>query len=72
MKKWRNVFVALAIILSNTMCFVVAYTYRGILCDIEHGGFSGPASMAFLYAVPFVVGIIVCSLLAIRCGKHQR
>ena len=62
-------FTALAIVLSDIMCFVVAYNYRDMLCGIEHAGYSAPASTAFLYAIPFVVGIIVCAVLAIRFRK---
>ena len=69
MKKLSYLFVALAILLSDIMCFVVAYNYRGLLCGIEHAGFSAPASIAFLAALPFAVGIIVCVILAIRLYK---
>ena len=69
MKKLSIVFGGLAIILSCVTCAVVAYSYRGILCDIEHAGFSAPASIAFLYAIPFMVCIIVCAGLAIRFYK---
>ena len=69
MKKLSNLFIVLAIVLSNIMCTVVAYNYRDMLCGIEHAGFSAPASVAFLYAIPFVIGIIVCSALAVRFRK---
>ena len=69
MKKWSVLFTVLAILLSDIMCFVVAYNYRSMLCGIEHAGFSAPASIAFLYAIPFVIGIIVCTALAIRFCK---
>lgn len=69
MKKLSYLFTALAIVLSDIMCFVVAYNYRDMLCGIEHAGYSAPASTAFLYAIPFVVGIIVCTVLAIRFRK---
>ncbi len=69
MKKLSYLFTALAIVLSDIMCFVVAYNYRDMLCGIEHAGYSAPASIAFLYAIPFVVGIIVCAVLAIRFRK---
>lgn len=69
MKKLSYLFTALAIVLSDIMCFVVAYNYRDMLCGIEHAGYSAPASTAFLYAIPFVVGIIVCAILAIRFRK---
>ena len=66
MKKWSYLFAAFAVVLSDMMCFVVGYNYRDMLCGIEHAGFSAPASIAFLSAVPFVVGMIVCVVLAIR------
>ena len=69
MKKLSYLFIAIAILLSDIMCFVVAYNYRDMLCGIEHAGYSAPASTAFLYAIPFVVGIIVCAVLAIRFRK---
>ena len=64
MKKMSYLFIALAVLLSDIMCFVVAYNYRAMLCGIEHAGYSAPASTAFLYAVPFVIGIVVCAILA--------
>ena len=71
MKKWSHLFTALAIVLSDMMCFVVAYHYRDMLCGMEHAGYSTPASTAFLYAIPFAVGIIACAVLAIRFRKKQ-
>jgi len=71
MKKLSYLFTALAIILSDIMCFVVAYYYRDILCGIEHAGYSAPASTAFLYAIPFALGIIVCAVFAIRFYKKK-
>ena len=71
MKKLSYLFTANAIVLSDIMCFVVAYTYRDILCSIEHAGYSAPASTALFYAIPFMVGIIVCAGLAIRFRKKQ-
>ena len=69
MKKLNRLFTVLAIVISDIMCFVVAYTYRDMLCGIEHAGYSAPASTAFLYAIPFVVGIVVCAISAIRFRK---
>ena len=70
MKKLSYLFAVLAIVLSDIMCFVVAYNYRDMLCAIEHAGFSAPASIAFLCAIPFAAGIVVCAILAIRfCRK---
>ena len=69
MQKLSYLFAGLAIVLSNIMCFVVAYNYRDMLCGIAHSGYSAPASTALLYAIPFVVGIIVCAVLAIVLHK---
>lgn len=71
MKKLSYLFAALAIVLSDIMCFVVAYNYRDMLCGIEHAGYSAPANMAFLYAIPFAVGIIVCVVLIIIFRMKQ-
>lgn len=69
MKTMSMVFGMLAILLSNIMCAVVAFNYRDMLCGIEHAGYSAPASTAFLYAIPFVVGIVLCAILAIKFRK---
>lgn len=71
MKKLSYLFVTLAIVLSDIMCFVVAYNYRDMLCGIEHGGYSASAGTAFLYAIPFGIGIIVCAILATKFNKKK-
>ncbi len=69
MRKLSIVFWILAVLLSDIMCAVTAYNY----CDLQWGGkyagYSAPASTAFLYAIPFALGIIVSIVLAIICGK---
>ena len=69
MKKLSNLFTAIAILLSNIMCFAVAYIYRDMLCGIEHAGYSAPAEIAFLCAIPFAVVIMVCVILAVKFYK---
>lgn len=69
MKTMSMVFGMLAILLSDIMCAVVAFNYRDMLCGIEHAGYSAPASTAFLYAIPFVVGIVACAIVAIKFCK---
>ena len=64
MKKTSRIFIILTLILSHLMCIVVSSNYTAMLCGIEHQGFSAPASTAFLYAIPFVAGIIICIALA--------
>lgn len=49
MKKISYLFIAIAILLSDVMCAVVAFNYRGILCGIEHVGLVLlPAQHSFL------------------------
>ena len=72
MRKLHILFAAIAVLLSDIMCFVVAYNYRDMLCGIEHAGFSAPASTAFIYAVPFLIGIAVCVILSIRFYKKSK
>ena len=69
MKKISNIFIALAIILSNVMCAVVGYNYATMQWGIKYAGYSAPVSTAFIYAIPFVIGIIVCAILAIKLRK---
>ena len=73
MKNLSCFLMILAVILFGGMCFTVGYNYRDMLCGIEHAGYSAPASLAFLAAVPFAVGIIACVVLAVvvrRFGKE--
>lgn len=75
MKKLSYLFTALAILLSDIMFAVVAYNYRGMLCGIKHMGYSAPAYVAFVHAIPFLAGIIVCVFLAIifyKKSKHNK
>ena len=69
MKKLSVIFGLLAILLSDIMCAVVAYTYRDMLCGIEHAGYSAPVSTAFLVAIPYIIGIVICVVLAITFAK---
>ena len=71
MKKWSFVFAALAMTLSHIMCAMIAYTYRDFLCAIEHAGFSAPATIAFFYAIPFGIAILLCVIAAILCYKRK-
>ena len=72
MNRLHILFAAIAVLLSDIMCFVVAYNYRDMLCSTEHAGFSAPASTAFIYAVPFLIGIAVCVILSIRFYKKTK
>ena len=65
MKKAAIAFAVIAVLLSDIMCALVAFTFRDMLCGIEHLGYSAPASAAFLYAIPFMIGIGICAVLAV-------
>ena len=69
MKKISNIFIVLAVILSDVMCAVVGYNYATMQWGIKYAGYSAAASTAFLYAIPFVIGIVVCAILAIGFRK---
>ena len=72
MKKLQYLFTTLALILSHLMCITVAYNYRDMLCGIEHSGFSAPADVAFLAAIPYAAGILLCGILAAIFRKKAK
>lgn len=75
MKKFkflRNLFITLSLILSHIMCADTAFNYAGMLCGIEHKGFSAPANVALILAVPYGIGIVVCVILAIIFDRKCR
>ena len=64
-KKIAICFWIMAVLLSDIMCVVVAYTYCDMVWGIRYAGYSAPASTAFMLAIPFVIGIVICVALAI-------
>lgn len=69
MKKISNIFIVLAVVLSDVMCAVVGYHYAAMQWGIQYAGYSAPAGTVFLYAIPFVLSIVVCAILAIKFRK---
>ncbi len=69
MKTLSTVFWILAVLLSDVMCAVVAYNYCDMVWGIKYAGYSAPASVAFLTAIPFVIAIVVCIVLALFFKK---
>ena len=53
------------------MCAVVAYNYCNMEWEIEVGGTSAPVEMAYLYAIPFVIGIVLCLIGAFYFKKKS-
>jgi hypothetical protein len=58
------VFITAAIILSDIMCANVAFEYCNMLWGIKYAGYSAPVNAAFLIAVPYIVGILICIILS--------
>lgn len=69
MKNLSNTFAALAVLLWGVMCAVVAWNYCDMLHCIEHHGCSAPANVAFFFAIPFAIAIVVCVVLAVVFRK---
>lgn len=70
MKKLSLIFGVLAIVMSNVMCAVVAFNYCDLMWGAKYAFYSAPASTAFLYAIPYAIGIIICAVLA--CIFHKK
>ena len=70
MKKISDLFIVLAILLSDVICAVVAYNYCTLQWGGQYAGYSAPASTAFLYVIPYGIGIIFCIILA--CVFHKK
>ena len=69
MKKLSTIFAALAILLTNIMCVVVTYNCAVLRYAPAN---SAPWGVGFLFAVPFGIGIVACSIVsyvAKRKGK---
>ncbi|MBQ9959117.1 MAG: hypothetical protein IJP01_02055 [Oscillospiraceae bacterium] len=58
-------FAAAAVLLFGAMCAAVAYSYCELLWCGRYGLCSAPASTAFLLALPFWAGILLCAVPAI-------
>ena len=55
----------LTVILLCAMCATVAFNYSQMVCAMNHCGASAPPSVAFLLAVPFLIGILISMALTI-------
>ena len=60
---------AAAIVLSDVMCAVVAYSY----CSLQWcRQCSAPARTAFLFAIPYGIGIALCAGLSLFFLKREQ
>ncbi len=69
MKKLSACFWILAFLLSNIMSAVVAWNYCDMKWGIQYAGYSAPAWVAILSALPFAAGIVACIVLAVFFKK---
>ena len=67
-----TIFWVISALLTNVMFASVAYNYSSMICGIEYKGFSAPASVAYLLGIPYLIGIIVCVVLAIIFQKKSK
>ena len=72
MKKLFVFFLTAILLLTCVMCAVLAYKYRAMLDAIENEGASAPASIAFLYAIPYLILIAANAVGAVICHKKTK
>lgn len=72
MKKISNMFLVLAVLLSDVMCAVVAYNFCRMQWGARYAMYSAPAWVAFVYAVPFAIGIVVCVVVTVVLRKKEK
>ena len=72
MKNLSTLFGILAILLSNVMCGVVGFNYGKMVWGVENAGNSAPASTALLLSIPYIIGIVVCVVLAFVFRKRKQ
>lgn len=68
MNKTTIFFTALAVLLSDVMCALVGYNYGKMVMG---AGYSAPAWTAFLWAIPFLMGIVLCIIAAVAANKRR-
>ena len=72
MKKLSIVFTVLALVLSHVMCAHVAFSFRGMICCIEHTGCSAPADVALLLAIPYLIAVAVCAVFVVVFWRKSK
>ena len=71
MRKLSILFIVLALLLSHTMCAVIAYNYSYLSTCVFYTLCSFPAYSSFIYVIPYGIGIIICIILAITFNKKH-
>lgn len=71
MKKISNLFLVLSVLLSDVMCAHVAYRYCKIQYGIKYEGYTAIPELAFLYVVPYLIGVVACIIVAVKLRKKE-
>ncbi len=69
MKKLSCLFGVLALLLSHAMFAVVAYEFGYLTASVWT---SFPAYTAFVYVIPFLIPILICSMLSLVFYKKSK
>ena len=72
MKKISNVFLVLAVLLTNIMCVVVTNICTSGYYAEKHHYTSAPWEVGFLFIIPFAVAIVACSAVSYLAKKKGR
>ncbi len=72
MKKLCKFLLALAGLLCNAMCAVVAFNWAFMRCAILHAGASAPEWVSLYLAIPFAVPIAACIIAVILLERKKK
>lgn len=70
-KRAATIFTFFAVLFSDSMCVTVASSYRDLLWGGKYAGYSTPPSTAFLYAIPYLFGILLLLTMARYCRRRD-
>lgn len=69
MKLLKYICIILILILSHIMCIDVTYRYCDLKWLINQGGTSAPVYTAYFYAIPYIIGILLC-IVVMKKKRH--
>lgn len=72
MRKFSKMFVLLAVLITVVMCAIVGVNYGKMVWDIENAGYSAPAVVSFIWAIPFVIAIVACLVFSVFMRKKDK
>ncbi len=72
MKKLSVLFAVLAILLCDVMCTVTAYAWCEMEWSARYLGASAPPEVSLINAIPYLLGIILCVILAFVFARKAK